>query len=319
MNQVALVTGGSRGIGRGIAERLAGAGYSVVITSRHPADEQAQAKFLCIQADVSDADDRARTVEAAIGRFGRIDLLVNNAGMAPRVRADILDMSVESMREVLDVNLIGPFFLTQLVARRMMDQGRGMIINISSLSAYAASIQRGEYCISKAGVSMMTQLYAVRLAEHGIPVYEIRPGIIRTDMTLSVAAKYDALIEGGLTPIRRWGTPEDVARAVEMLSQGLLPFSTGPDGIAPIDALFTATSAVCVTGLVVVDTGTVFSLAGQIVVALLIQIGGLGVMTFSVLLFLTLGKRVSFRHRLIMQEVFAHTPREDIYKVVQSI
>jgi NAD(P)-dependent dehydrogenase (short-subunit alcohol dehydrogenase family) len=227
MNRVALVTGGTRGIGRGIADRLNGAGWSVAITARHPADEAAQANFLCVEADVSDADGRAHTVEAVLNRFGRIDLLVNNAGMAPRVRADLLDMSVQSMREVLEVNLVGPFFLTQLVARRMIEQGGGMIINISSISAYAASVNRGEYCLSKAGVSMMTKLYAARLAEAGIPVYEIRPGIIQTDMTATVTAKYDALIEGGLTPIRRWGTPADVADAVYMLSQGLVPFSTG--------------------------------------------------------------------------------------------
>ncbi|NLG24362.1 MAG: 3-ketoacyl-ACP reductase [Clostridiales bacterium] len=224
---IALITGGSRGIGRGIADRLADAGWSVAITSRHPADGEAQARCLCIQADVADEAGRARAVDETLARFGRIDLLVNNAGMAPRVRADVLETSIESMREVLETNLVGPFFLTQLAARQMLRQGSGMIVNISSVSAYAASVQRAEYCLSKAGVSMMTQLYAARLAEEGIPVYEVRPGIIRTDMTAPVTEKYDALIEGGLTPIRRWGTPKDVADAVYLLAQGLLPFSTG--------------------------------------------------------------------------------------------
>ena len=131
------------------------------------------------------------------------------------------------MHELLDVNLVGPFFLTQRVARQMIEQGGGMIVNITSMSAYVSSVNRGEYCVSKAGLSMMTSLFAVRLAEYGIPVYEIRPGIIRTDMTAKVSEKYDKLISEGITPIRRWGTPADIAQAVYMLSQGLLPFSTG--------------------------------------------------------------------------------------------
>ncbi len=166
-------------------------------------------------------------MDEVLARFGRIDLLVNNAGVAPNVRADLLEMGEESMRRVLSINLEGPFFLTQRVAREMICQGSGMIINITSMSAYVSSVNRGEYCVSKAGLSMMTQLFAVRLAEYGIPVYEIRPGIIRTDMTAGVAGKYDALIGGGLLPIARWGTPEDIAKAVDALSQGLLPYSTG--------------------------------------------------------------------------------------------
>lgn len=227
MSKTALVTGGSRGIGRGIAEMLRREGWQVAITSRSAADEAAQRDFLCLQADNALAEDRERAVRAVLEAYGRIDLLVNNAGIAPRVRTDLLDMSEDSMRELLRVNLEGPFFLTQRVARQMIEQKGGMIVNITSMSAYAVSVNRGEYCVSKAGLSMMTQLFAARLAEYGIPVYEIRPGIIRTDMTAGVSAKYDALIEGGLTPIRRWGTPEDVAQAVYMLSQGLLPFSTG--------------------------------------------------------------------------------------------
>ena len=227
MSKVALITGGSRGIGRGVADLLHEKGYRVAITSRKPADDEAQAKFLCICADNSSAEDRERAVQTVLEKFGRIDLLVNNAGIAPRVRADLLEMGEESMNELLQVNLVGPFFLTQRVANEMIKQGSGMIINVTSMSSYVVSTNRGEYCISKAGLSMATQLYAARLAEYGIPVYEIRPGIIRTDMTSKVTAKYDALIEGGITPIKRWGEPEDIAKAVYMLSQELLPFSTG--------------------------------------------------------------------------------------------
>lgn len=227
MDKIALVTGGSRGIGRGIADRLHAEGWQVAITSRSPAGERAQRDFLCIQADNASAEDRECAVQTVLDRFGRIDLLVNNAGIAPRVRADLLEMSEESMHELLDVNLVGPFFLTQRVARQMIAQGGGMIVNITSMSAYVSSVNRGEYCVSKAGLSMMTSLFAVRLAEYGIPVYEIRPGIIRTDMTAKVSEKYDNLISEGITPIRRWGTPADIAQAVYMLSQGLLPFSTG--------------------------------------------------------------------------------------------
>ena len=227
MDKIALVTGGSRGIGRGIADRLHAEGWQVAITSRSPAGERAQRDFLCIQADNASAEDRERAVQTVLDRFGRIDLLVNNAGIAPRVRADLLEMSEESMRELLGVNLVGPFFLTQRVANQMIAQKSGMIVNITSMSAYVSSVNRGEYCVSKAGLSMMTSLFAVRLAEYGIPVYEIRPGIIRTDMTAKVSEKYDNLISEGITPIRRWGTPADIAQAVYMLSQGLLPFSTG--------------------------------------------------------------------------------------------
>lgn len=227
MSKVVLITGGSRGIGRGIADLLYEKGYQVAITSRRPADDEAQKKYLCICADNSNADDREKAVQAVMEKYGRIDLLVNNAGIAPRVRADLLDMGEESMNELLQVNLVGPFFLTQRVAKEMIKQGSGMIVNVTSMSSYVVSTNRGEYCVSKAGLSMATQLYAARLAEYGIPVYEIRPGIIRTDMTSGVTAKYDALIEGGITPIKRWGEPEDIAKAVYMLSQELLPFSTG--------------------------------------------------------------------------------------------
>lgn len=216
----ALVTGGTRGIGRGIAEKLRDEGWDVVVSCRTPREIPG---IRCVVADNSIASDRERLISEA----GDLDLLVNNAGIAPRVRADLLDMSEDSMDEVLDVNLKGPFFLSQLAAKAMIRRGCGMIINISSMSAYTASVNRGEYCISKAGISMMTQLFAARLAEYGIPVYEIRPGIIRTDMTSGVTGKYDALIGGGLLPIARWGTPEDIAEAVSVLAEGRLRYSTG--------------------------------------------------------------------------------------------
>lgn len=216
----ALVTGGTRGIGRGIAEKLRDGGWEVAVSCRTYRDIPG---IKCVEADNSIPDERARLLEEA----GDIELLVNNAGIAPKVRADLLDMSEESMDELLKVNLNGPFFLTQQAAKGMIARGRGTIINISSMSAYAVSVNRGEYCISKAGVSMMTQLFAARLAEYGIPVYEIRPGIIRTDMTSRVTEKYDALIGGGLLPIARWGTPEDIAEAVSVLAEGRLRYSTG--------------------------------------------------------------------------------------------
>ena len=167
-------------------------------------------------------------------RFGRLDLLVNNAGMAPRQRLDILEATAESFDELIDVNLKGPFFLTQAAANYMLNSReklgadyRPKIITISSVSAYTASVNRGDYCISKAGLSMVTSLFAARLAADGINVYEIRPGIIATDMTSAVKEKYDSLIAHGLTPIPRWGEPDDVARAVCAIAQDLLPFSTG--------------------------------------------------------------------------------------------
>jgi NAD(P)-dependent dehydrogenase (short-subunit alcohol dehydrogenase family) len=182
-----------------------------------------------VRADVSDAADRQRLVDEAYREFGRVDLLVNNAGVAPDVRADILDATEASFDRLIAINLKGPYFLTQLVARRMVEAGTaGRIVTISSISAYTASVNRGDYCVAKAGLAMMTKLYATRLAEHGITVYEIRPGIVATDMTGAVKEKYDRLIlEEGLTPIRRWGQPDDVGRAVVAIAQDLLPFSTG--------------------------------------------------------------------------------------------
>lgn len=240
--QVVLVTGGSRGIGRGIALALGAAGWRVVVNynrSAAAADEVVAAlaeqggTARAYQADISRAADRAHLIEQIMAEFGRIDVLVNNAGIAPAQRLDILDMTAASYDQVMDVNLKGPFFLTQLVANTMiglLEAGtvaRPKIINIGSISAYTSSPNRGEYCLSKAGMGMMTLLFADRLAEYGINVYEVRPGIIATDMTSAVTEKYDRLIAEGLTPITRWGQPDDVARAVLALANDVLPFSTG--------------------------------------------------------------------------------------------
>lgn len=239
---VALVTGSSRGIGRAIAIELARAGYDLTINyvrnaeaARSAVEEvvRAGAKAIACRADVGIREERRALLEAVRSTFGRLDVLVNNAGMAPRVRQDILEATEESFDEVLAANLKGPYFLTQAVARwfleiRAVRPERPLaIVNVSSISEYTASVQRGEYCIAKAGIGMMTKLFAVRLADYGIRVNEVRPGIIATDMTAGVREKYDRLIQEGLTPIRRWGSPEDVARAVRILVGGDLAFSTG--------------------------------------------------------------------------------------------
>ncbi|GAA0715006.1 3-ketoacyl-ACP reductase [Dactylosporangium roseum] len=234
----ALVTGASRGIGRGIALALAHAGFDVVVNfaSNLAAAEEvagevekAGAKAALVRADLADAADRARLVAEAYEAFGTIDLLVNNAGVAPARRADILEADEESFDRLIGINLKGPYFLTQQVALRMIEHGTpGRIVTISSMSAYTASVNRGDYCVTKAGLSMMTKLFAARLAEHGITVFEVRPGIIATDMTGPVKERYDRLIlDEGVTPIRRWGQPEDVGKAVVAVAQGLFPFSTG--------------------------------------------------------------------------------------------
>jgi 3-oxoacyl-[acyl-carrier protein] reductase len=235
--RVAIVTGASRGIGRAIAVALGGEGIDVVVNfaKNSAAAEEVKreiealgARALAVQGDVSVAEDRQRIVGETLAAFGRIDLLVNNAGIAPDVRADILEASEASFDRLIDVNLKGPYFLTQLVAREMVKQKAGTIVNITSVSAYAAGVNRGDYCVAKAGLAMMTKLFAARLAEFGINVYEIRPGVIETDMTGAVKGKYDELIfKGDLTPIKRWGRPEDVARAVVAVARDLLPFSTG--------------------------------------------------------------------------------------------
>ncbi|MBN1352474.1 3-ketoacyl-ACP reductase [candidate division KSB1 bacterium] len=240
--QVALITGASRGIGRGIAEKLAENEFNVVIddiVDPSQAEETLQAikekgaDTFYVQADISNPEQRKSLVEQIKARFGRLDLLVNNAGVAPKQRLDILEATEDSFDRVLTINLKGPYFLTQLVANWMIEQKKQhpertpKVVNISSISAFTSSPSRGEYCVSKAGVSMMTALFADRLAEYGICVYEVRPGIIYTDMTTPVKAKYDNLIANGLTPIKRWGTPEDIARAVLAFATDLLPFSTG--------------------------------------------------------------------------------------------
>jgi len=238
-NPVALVTGGSRGIGRSICLELARIGYKVAInfTANQGVAAQTQAlagpqgnTFLC-KADVGVAADRERMVDEVLAHWGQIDLLVNNAAITSIGRRDLLEATEESWDRVLAVNLKGPYFLAQRVAREMIRLLNRLvnpaIINISSLSAYAVSTNRGDYCISKAGLSMATRLFAVRLAEHGIRVYEVRPGVIQTDMTAGSREMYDRLIQEGLAPIRRWGTPADVGKAVAVLATAQLPFSTG--------------------------------------------------------------------------------------------
>jgi len=253
MNPVALITGASRGIGRGIVLELAKLGHDLVVNF---AGNEAAARLTatdCVaeakerghsiraeicQADISVSADRHKLIDFTRSAFGRLDLLVNNAGVAPSVRADILEAGEESFDRLININVKGPYFLTQLAAKWMIDevqsprfkvQGAKLpkIVTISSISAYTASTNRGDYCIAKAALSMLTPLFAARLAEHGVNVYEIRPGVIATDMTGPVKDKYHKLIAEGLTPIPRWGTPEDVGRAVAAIAQDLLPFSTG--------------------------------------------------------------------------------------------
>lgn len=236
----ALVTGGSRGIGRGIATALLKEGYTVAINGRRSETEVADVlealrtygTAIYVSGDIGNDADRERLVQNVYERLGILNLLVNNAGVAPRERGDLLDMSPGSYDRVMGINLRGPFFLTQSVARRMVMQAEddefcGCIINVSSISATVASINRGQYCISKAGMGMMTKLFAVRLAPAGIPVYELRPGIIKTDMTSAVTEKYDRLIADGLTLQPRWGNPDDIARATVALARGDFPYSTG--------------------------------------------------------------------------------------------
>lgn len=243
MRRAALVTGGSRGIGRGIALSLADAGFDVVVNyvrnaaaAREVAGEvdSRGGRAAPVQADVSAAADRRRLVDEAYSAFGRIDLLVSNAGVAPEVRADILEAGEESFDRLIATNLKGPYFLIQRVANRMIEQvDAGVVANpkiviVSSMSAYTASVDRGDYCVAKAGLSMVTRLYAARLAGHGINVYEVRPGIVDTDMTGAVKEKYDRLIfTDAVTPIRRWGRPDDVGRVVAAIARDALPYSTG--------------------------------------------------------------------------------------------
>lgn len=240
--RVALVTGGTRGIGFGVASCLAKDGFDLVVCGRREAADIADAlkeleklgaKTLYCRADIASAADREAMLRQIRERFGALHVLVNNAGIAPSVRADMLDADEASFEKLIKTNLQGPYFLTQAAAKWMIEQGkadaafRGCIVNVSSVSSTVASVNRGDYCISKAGVSMATTLWAARLGEFGIPVYEVRPGVIRTDMTSGVTGKYDKLIEDGLCLLKRWGESEDVGKAVAMLARGDLPYSTG--------------------------------------------------------------------------------------------
>jgi 3-oxoacyl-[acyl-carrier protein] reductase len=251
MNAVALITGASRGIGRSIALELAKLGYDLAINyarnlaaARQTAADciaaaQAQQQSIraeTVEADVGNSDARRGLIQFVRSTFGRLDMLVNNAGVSPLVRLDVLEATEESFDRLIGINVKGPYFLTQLAANWMIEQRRAgsepvrfqpKIVTISSVSAFTASLNRGDYCISKAALSMITPLYAARLADFGINVYEIQPGIIETDMTRGAKEKYDKLIPEGLTPIRRWGKPEDVGKAVAAIAQDLFPFSTG--------------------------------------------------------------------------------------------
>jgi NAD(P)-dependent dehydrogenase (short-subunit alcohol dehydrogenase family) len=250
---VILVTGASRGLGRGIAVCCAQTGFSVAVhyaVNRAAADEtvaQCQAvapgnrqQFVPVNGNVASAEDRAGILNQTLEAFGRVDALVNNAGMAPRARSDLTEMTEESYDEVMTVNLKGPHFLSQLVSKHWLEKPGGSLLSggyklvfVTSVSANTASVNRGEYCLSKAGLAMAAQLWASRLAGDGIQVFEIRPGIMETDMTAGVKGKYDALIEEGLVPQMRWGSPEDVGRTVEAVLRGLYPFSTG--NVIPVD------------------------------------------------------------------------------------
>ena len=233
--RVALVTGGTRGIGRGIARALAVEGWALALSGVRPRDavqpvldELGGADYF--PGDVAIAADRKHLVDGVFARFGRVDALVNNAGRAPRQRADLLEATESAFSELLATNLQGPYFLTQEIANRMIatvsDTPRGIVF-VTSVSADMASISRGEYCVSKAGLAMAARLFAVRLAPHGIPVYDVRPGIIDTDMTAAVHTMYDERIAAGLVPERRWGTPSDVGRVVAALLRGDAPYATG--------------------------------------------------------------------------------------------
>lgn len=238
MKKLAVITGARRGIGLGIAKALGDEGYRLLIcATSDEAPETLEAlsayEVEYMRCNIADAADRDRLLDRA-EEYGRIDVLVNNAGVAPKVRLDILETTEESFERLMDINLEGTFFMCQNAANRMiamqkkdLEDYRPRIVNISSISAYTSSVSRGEYCISKAGIAMVTQLFADRLAEYGIPVFEVRPGIIRTDMTAAVTEKYEKLIAGGLLPIARMGTPEDVAGCVVAACSGLLDYTTG--------------------------------------------------------------------------------------------
>jgi NAD(P)-dependent dehydrogenase (short-subunit alcohol dehydrogenase family) len=251
---VVLVTGASRGLGRGIAQACARAGFHVGIhyaSNRAAADEtvalcqsiainQGQ-QFIPIRGDIAAPADRSAIIEQTLREFGRLDALINNAGIAPVVRADLTETAEASFDQLMAVNLKGPHFLSQLAARHWLahpnpEGGTYKLIFVTSISANTASVNRGEYCMAKAGLSMSAQLWSVRLASHGVQVFEIRPGIMETDMTAGVKGKYDELIAGGLVPQMRWGAPDDVGLAVEAILKGYFPFSTG--AVIPVDGGF---------------------------------------------------------------------------------
>jgi 3-oxoacyl-[acyl-carrier protein] reductase len=242
MRRVAFITGGSRGIGLGIASQLAEAGFDIAINGVRPAGAVSDVisklksyggEVIYLPGDISSAAARTQMVAELKAHYGRLHVLVNNAGIAPKERKDILEASEESFTHLITTNLQGPYFLTQAVANWMVAQTeqssdfKGCIINVSSISATVASVNRGEYCVAKAGLSMATQLFATRLGEYNIPVYEVRPGVIRTDMTAGVTDKYDNLIANGLTVQKRWGEANDVGKAVTALALGYFPYSTG--------------------------------------------------------------------------------------------
>jgi NAD(P)-dependent dehydrogenase (short-subunit alcohol dehydrogenase family) len=240
MTKTALISGGRRGIGRAIAARLSLDGFNVVINGMNPPVEGDTFEditghggaYLYVQGDISRAAGREKVLDETLKHFGAIHVLVNNAGVAPKNRSDLLEMSEESFDEVLGVNARAVMFLTQITARQMLKQKvegkkRGTIINISSCSAAVSSVNRGEYCVSKAAVSMMTLLYADRLAAEGIFVHEIRPGVIATDMTSGVREKYDGMIKSGAFPLARWGSPEDIAAAVSAFAGDNFLYTTG--------------------------------------------------------------------------------------------
>lgn len=239
---LALITGGSRGIGLGIAIELAKAGFNLAINGVREQKavqpvldglKMFGVKVVYAQGNISDKTDREKIFQTVISEFGQLNVLVNNAGIAPRERKDILEATEDIFDEVIETNLKGPYFLTQLFANHMVEQKilnpefSCCIINVSSVSATVASVNRGEYCISKAGIAMATKLWAARLGEFDIPVYEIQPGVIKTDMTAGVTEKYDKLFEQGISIQKRWGTPEDVGKVAAAMATGMMPYSTG--------------------------------------------------------------------------------------------
>ena len=240
--QVALVTGGARGIGLGVARELAKAGFDLALCGRKGGDEvmdsvkeleKLGAEVMYVRCDIANSDDRRNVIDAAREHYGHLEVLVNNAGVAPKVRADILEATEESFDYIMDINLKGAYFLTQEAAKFMAAQHAkkksftGTIIFVTSCSASVVSVNRGDYCLSKAALSMAAQLFAARMAEFGVSVYEIRPGVIKTDMTSGVTEKYDRLIEQGLTLQKRWGMPEDIGKAAAALAGGQIPYATG--------------------------------------------------------------------------------------------